>query len=258
MHLTRAALILALFAAPVSAAAEPVDLELVLAIDSSASVNYDEFRLQMLGLAKAFRDPAVVNAIRSAAPDGIAVSLVEWSGSIDQAQVIGWHKVSDTASAEAFAARIDAAPRAVLGGATGVGSAMIYASGLFKDNGFEGRRRVIDISGDGTSNDGPWPGAVRDDVLALGITVNGLAIINEERRLDAYYLAAVAGGPGSFVLIADDYEDFSRAIRLKLITEITGAPIARAPGGGMAVARAAVSTARPGQASYGNSGQTAP
>lgn len=210
-------------------AATPVDLELVLAVDASASVSYDEFNLQMTGLARAFRDQAVISAIENAAPRGIAVSLIQWSGVGAQALAVDWALVRDGASARDFAARIDAAPRLVIGGGTAIGDAIARATAAFDGNGYEGARRAIDISGDGASNRGMPPALARDRALAAGITINGLAILDEEPGLDGYYARAVIGGIGAFVITADDFADFARAIRLKLILEATGAPMAEAP-----------------------------
>jgi hypothetical protein len=212
-----------------STGAEPVTLELVFAVDASSSINYREFRLQMLGLADAFRHPGVIRAISAAAPEGIAVTLVQWSGAGRQAHVIRWNKVSDAASALGMASRIEQAPRAITGGATAIGSALGYSIGLLETNGFQGKRRAIDISGDGRANQGQHPATMRARAVAAGMTVNGLAILNEEPDLDAYYIASVVGGPGAFLLTADRFEDFAEAIVAKLITEITGAPIALSP-----------------------------
>lgn len=213
-----------------AAEAEPVDLKLVLAVDISASVDSDEFNLQMGGLAAAFRHPAVVGAIRSANPNGIAVTLVQWSGSGEYLQVIGWTGVRDAVGARAFADRIDRAPRSFTDGATAIGSAMEFAAALIEKTGYAGERRVIDVSGDGINNEGVAAVVARARTNAVGITVNGLAILNEETHLGAYYLAGVVGGPGAFLMTADDYEDFARAIRLKLIQEIGGTPMTARPG----------------------------
>ncbi|MFQ6017243.1 MAG: DUF1194 domain-containing protein [Kiloniellaceae bacterium] len=220
-----------------AARADPVALELVLAVDASSSIDYGEFQLQMRGLAKAFRHPAVAAAIKAAAPEGIAVSLMLWSGKTKQLQVVDWTKVHDAATASALAARIEQAPRAVLGGPTAVGSAIRFSIGLQESNRFAGKRRVIDVSGDGRANHGELAADARADAVARGMTVNGLAILNEQPDLAAYYLAGVIGGPGAFLLTADDYHDFARAIRRKLITEITGSPIVhRFPGAPVATA----------------------
>ncbi len=214
------------FTAP-ARAAEPVDLALVLAVDSSTSVNYDEFNLQMGGLADAFRDGAVLNAIKAAAPNGIAVTLVQWSSPDRQALAFGWTKVRDAASAEAVARMIDLTPRLVGYGGTAISEAIDFSIRLL--DGVAAARRVIDVSGDGRNNMGGYFITATLRAMAAGITVNGLPILNEDPRLDSYYLSRVIVGAGAFVLVADDYEDFGRAIRLKLITEISGAPVALLP-----------------------------
>ena len=213
-------------------AAEPVDLALVLAVDSSSSVNYGEFNLQMGGLADAFRAGAVHNAIKAAAPNGIAVTLVQWSSPGRQALAFGWTEVRDAASAEAVARMIDLTPRLIGGGGTAISDAIDFSIRLL--DGVAAVRRVIDASGDGRNNMGSTtmatsqlPATTR--AAAAGITVNGLTILNEDSTLDGYYLSRVIVGAGAFVLVADDYEDFGRAIRLKLITEISGAPVALLP-----------------------------
>lgn len=218
--------LLALAWLPAHGAAQQIDLELVLAVDSSSSVNYKEFDLQMRGLAEAFRHPAVRAAIASATPNGIVVSLVQWSGDGEQVQAVDWTEVRDAATADDLAQSIDATGRLVVGGATAIGSAISYATDLLRENAFQGTRRTIDVSGDGINNQGELAASARARAVAAGITVNGLAILNEQPDLGAYYLAGVVGGPRAFLLTADDYEDFARAIRLKLITEITGSPLA--------------------------------
>ena len=226
--LAAAAALLLWFTAP-AGAAEPVDLALVLAVDSSSSVNYGEFSLQMSGLADAFRDRAVLNAIEAAAPNGIAVTLVQWSSPDRQSQDFGWTEVRDAAPAEAVARLIDRTPRLSGAGGTAISAALDFSLRLF--DGVAAARRVIDVSGDGRNNMGSskiassaLPVSVR--AAAAGVTVNGLAILNEDPALDLYYRSHVIVGADAFVLIADDYEDFGRAIRLKLITEISGAPMA--------------------------------
>lgn len=212
--------------------AGPVELELVLAVDCSSSVDDAEYRLQMDGLAAAFRHPTVVKALAMVEPDGIAVTLLQWSGSGMTAQAIGWTPVGDALSAYGFAAAIEAAPRLVQGGPTALGDAMLHAAGLFAGNVFQGRRRVIDVSGDGISNEGIYASTARAHAVAQGITVNGLAILDDEPNLGRYYLAGVVGGPGAFVVTATDFHDFAVAIRQKLIAEITGGSIALAPSPG--------------------------
>jgi hypothetical protein len=207
--------------------ATEVALELVLAVDCSASVEAHEFVLQMRGLADAFRSPEVVRVIKAAAPNGIAVTVLQWSGASMQVQAVPWRRIHDSGSAARFAALIEATPRQVRWGATAIGEMLKVARGLFDDNGFNGARRVIDISGDGSSNQGEFPTLSRLPVIAQGVVINGLAILNDEPALDQYYRRQVTGGARSFVLSARDFTDFARAIRAKLIREIGHPPTAR-------------------------------
>ncbi len=209
-------------------AAEPVDQELVLAVDTSSSVSFHEYRLQMDGYAAAFRDRALVDAIEQAVPRGIAVTLIHWSSASEQRIVVDWSRIHDVASAAAFAEQIAAAHRIFLVGQTDIGAALDYAAGLFPDNGFESVRQTIDISGDGRSNQGEFPTAARDRAVARGIIINGLAILSDVDLLDRYYLDNIIGGTGSFSIAVDEFEDFGGAIVLKLITEIVGNTIAEA------------------------------
>lgn len=217
------------FAAERAAAMESVLLELVLAVDCSSSVSDGEFRLQMEGIAGAFEDEAVLAALRQVGTRGIAVSLVQWSSSTSQSEVIGWTRLAGTPDALTFAARVRATPRVIVGGATAISRAMDWAVASLFSNAYEGERVVVDISGDGRANDGGSPAAARAAANRAGVTINGLAILNEEPELAGYYLAGVVGGPGAFLVTADDYEDFSVAMRRKLYYEIRGQPIAQAP-----------------------------
>ena len=209
------------------AAAENVALELVLAIDVSSSVNKEEYALQMSGFAEAFRHPAVVAVIESLGSQGMVVSLIQWSGADTYVQAIDWTRINDRASAESFAATVETAPRLIEGGATAIGDAMLFARALLELNGYTGTRRAVDVSGDGIANQGKQPAVARAVLTAENITVNGLAILNEEPRLGAYYKAGVVGGPNAFLVTATDFEDFARAIRIKLITEIDGPLISK-------------------------------
>jgi hypothetical protein len=213
---------------PAANAETPVELELVLAVDASGSVSEAEFDLQVEGLAGALRDPEVVAAIHDVGPAGIAVALVQWSSPGQQIIAVDWSVVSDEDSAKALAQRIVATGRLIMG-ETAIGEALAFARGLLTTNGFAGRRRVIDVSGDGETNWGPSPDGVRDRVVAAGITINGLAIANEQPALGEYYRAHVIGGAESFVVTATDYADFARAIRIKLLQEIRGSPISYDP-----------------------------
>ena len=215
-------------AAPAAAQAVAVELELVLAVDASGSVSAAEFDLQTRGLAGAFRDPAVIAAIRDAGPDGIVVALMQWSSPGQQVVAVDWTVAYDAASAAALADRIEAAGRLILG-ETAIDGALRFAAGLIDANRFAGRRRAIDLSGDGQTNWGRDPDPARDRAVAAGITVNGLAIVNEQPDLARYFREHVIGGPGAFVAVAADYDDVAAAIRLKLIQEIRGAPIGLGP-----------------------------
>ena len=218
-----------LVAAGPARAQTPVALELVLAVDSSSSVTSWEFDLQMQGLAQAFRDPGVQGAIVAAGDFGVAVSLVQWSGSTRQVLATEWHLVREPADADAFADLLDETPRFISGGSTAIGSAIEFSVNLIEFNEFKGFRKVIDISGDGRTNQGLRTTAMRDAAVAAGVTVNGLTILNEDPSVDHYYLRNVIGGTGAFIMTATDFRDFARAIRLKLIREIAGPPVAALP-----------------------------
>jgi hypothetical protein len=214
-----------------------VDLELVVAIDSSGSVDFAEFELQTRGIANAFRDPEVIEAIVGAAPNGIAVSVVQWSGRRQHLAVVDWTRVADAPSAKALAATIEGTGR-ILIGVTAVADALQVATERLIYGPFQGARRIIDVSGDGPTNAGADPDPIRDAAVRAGITINGLAILNESPTLDRYYAEHVTGGPDAFVMTAADFRDFARAIRLKLLKEIRGAPLAQAERGNTRVAGA--------------------
>jgi hypothetical protein len=220
------------FASVTIAAQEPgrrVDLELVLAVDASSSVSAAEFELQIQGLARAFRDPRVLQAIRASGDLGMAVSLVQWSDNRKQFLAVDWTLVIGPDGAGAFAEEVADTPRFLIGGGTAIGGALKFAMRLLDGNDFRGRRRVIDISGDGRANQGAHPARLRDEAVALGITINGLAILNEDLAVADYYRAHVIGGTGAFVMTANDYESYALAILIKLVREIAGAPIAARP-----------------------------
>jgi hypothetical protein len=203
-------------------------LELVLAVDTSLSIGADEYALQIGGLALAFRNAHVISAIEAAGDNGIAVALVQWGIGAQQEITVDWTHVHDRASAERFARAVEASPRRFFGKGTGITRALQFSSNLFKDNGFQGRRRVIDISGDGRNNTGLPPAPMRDRVVAAGIVVNGLAILDGDTMLGAYYIEHVTGGTASFVVVADTFRDYPAAIRRKLQREIL-APMAAQP-----------------------------
>jgi hypothetical protein len=220
--------ILMLAFAPSPAGAETqadvyVDLALVLAVDSSASIDFDEFKLQTIGLAYAFRDSEIIEAIQHSTPKGVAVTVVQWSGRHEQPVAVDWTRIGDRASAEALAVRIERMGRLLMGD-TAIGEALRFVIRHIERGPFRGSRQTIDVSGDGHSNHGYSPAAFRDGAVAAGITINGLAILNEDITLDRYYADHVIGGRDAFVITTRTFEDFARAMRLKLLQEIRGAP----------------------------------
>jgi hypothetical protein len=219
-----AALLLVLAGAP-AAGAQEVDLQLVLAVDASGSVNNQRFELQKHGYAEAFRSPEVQQAILSGR--GIAVTMVQWTGPALHEQVVGWTRVADEAAAAALADAIDAAPRKLFSGGTSISGAIDYAMTLFPRSPFHGVRRVIDLSGDGANNRGRPASAARDEALAAGVTINALPILTLEPDLDVWYRDNAIGGPGAFLIVVHSYDEFAAAIRRKLVTEIAGADRAR-------------------------------
>jgi len=212
-------------------AAEPVDLLLVLAADVSRSVDQPKFQLQREGYAAAIADPKVLNAISSGPLGRIAVSFVEWSGAGAQKVVIDWTVIDGPRAAQKFADQLVELPRS-FADRTAIGAGIDFAAAQFERAPFESRRRTIDVSGDGTSNSGRDVRGARDDALAKGITINGLVILSERPLpwnpehtnppggLDQYYRDNVIGGPGAFVMVAQDFNSFGQAIISKLIAEI--------------------------------------
>lgn len=221
--------VLAFLALVSPARAVPVDLELVLAVDVSRSVDPEEAKLQRDGYIAALQHPRVLQAIRSAPYGKIAVTYVEWAGVEVQYTVVPWTLIEDDKSAAAFTDRIAAAPF-ISRNWTSISGAIDYSVPLFENNGYEGTRRVIDISGDGRTNQGRPSAAARDDAVAAGITINGLPVINDrlnfyrppEGDLDIYYRDNVIGGPGAFLIAAESFSAFTGAILSKLIREIAG------------------------------------
>jgi Protein of unknown function (DUF1194) len=207
---------------PVAWAAQPVDVELVLAVDVSGSVSSGEQELQRTGIARAFRDPEVIAAIR-ALPSGLATAVVAFAGAAQCRTVVDWRFLADRASVEGFA---DAFPVAFdYAHKTAIGDALAWSLDELARNVFQGRAK-IDVSGDGHTTDGAYPGPLRDAAVAAGVTINGLAILNEEPYLEEYYRRNVVGGLGAFVMTADDYDTFGEAIRRKLLRELAPGPTA--------------------------------
>ena len=244
---------------PPARAAQAVDVALVLAADVSRSINDGEFALQRRGYAAAIANPRVIEAIGSGPHGAIAISFVEWAGDSEQKTVVDWTVIHDAADARKFAAALLEAPRSYVG-RTAIGSAIDFSMGLIGESGFEAERRVIDVSGDGTSNQGRPVTDARDAALGAGVTINGLAIFNKTAAEQGGYLARhtnppgglaqyyhdnVIGGPGSFVLPIDDFNSFEEAMIRKLITEIAAAT----PGG---ATRSAARCRRGGGGDAGN------
>ena len=229
----RLPLLVALLGIPVlPAAAEdlPVDLELVLAVDISGSVDEVEARLQREGYIAAMRHPHVIEAIQGGMFGRIAITYVEWAGDHYQRSMLDWTLIEDAASASEFADALAETPL-MTAHWTSLSGAIDYSAPLFDDNGFKGFRRVIDISGDGHNNRGRPVEWARDEAVAAGITINGLPIVNDRPNpwggrppsgLDVYYEEQVIGGPGAFMIVADDYTAFASAIFSKLLLEIAG------------------------------------
>jgi hypothetical protein len=232
LNLKRFLLLLAIATvfAPVAAAREYVDLELVIATDVSRSIDEEEARLQREGVAAAFRSAEVINAIRSGVLRKIAVAYIDYSSLHWNKVVLDWRIIGDAAAAEAFAADLLKAPL-TFGRRTSISDALQHSADLLAANDIEGTRQVIDVSGDGPNNFSRLVDEVRDEVLKQRITINGLPIINDRGGigsrynlpdLDLYYRGCVIGGPGAFIVVAKNFHDFARAIRRKLVLEIAG------------------------------------
>ncbi len=212
----------------------PVSIELVLAVDTSMSIDGFEYDLLMKGIANAFRTPEIVNLIGQ--QNGVAVTLFQWSSEVDEQHMIPWHLLKDPASVLAFAAKVEKAERSPNRVFTGIGGAIEFGVRSIAENAFEGRQLKIDVSGDGRNNIGVPPSIPRQEANALGIVINGLPILTHTVAysafipthtnvdfydLETYYREKVIQGPGAFVEIANDYDDFARAFLRKLRREIT-------------------------------------
>lgn len=180
----------------------------------------DEYYLQLEGYSRAFANPLLAEAIAALPSGRIAVALFEWSGPGQQVLNFEWRVLDGEESTRRFAEELALAPRLVIGGETAIGDALAYAAALFGDAPGGQARRVVDVSGDGSSNRGLPVRQVRAELLARGIVINGLAVTNQEAGLEDYYAREVIGGPGSFVLPAGDYDDFRDVILRKLLREI--------------------------------------
>lgn len=202
-----------------------VDVELVLAVDTSRSMDYEEVRIQREGYVSALNHPDFINAVRGGLIGKIAITYYEWAGEVDESSVLAWQVIENAEDAKAFADKLAARPIATQR-RTSISAAISYGAIALTDNDFQGMRRVIDVSGDGPNNIGEAVEPVRDKTIEAGIIINGLAIMlrpsGTSSGLDKYYKDCVIGGPGSFVLPVRDAKDFATAIRRKLVLEVSG------------------------------------
>jgi hypothetical protein len=206
-----------------------VDVELVLAVDISYSMDLDELALQREGYTQALTSREFMQALRQGMHGKVAITYFEWAGANEQRIVVPWRLIDGPESADSVAAEISRAPlrRA---SRTSISGALMFAKPLFSGSGYRGIRRVIDVSGDGANNHGPLVELVRDEVVVEGITINGLPIMLKRPNfstmdiveLDQYYEDCVIGGPGAFVIPVKEREKFTEAIRTKLVLEIAG------------------------------------
>ncbi len=199
---------------------DDVDLALVLAIDVSASVDFEEFALMVNGLGRAFLDPDVIAATTGGPRGAVAVAALFWSD--EQEVAVPWQRIAGAAEGALLAEALEAAPRLPRPGATALGEGLVAALRLLAQCPAAATRLAVDVSGDGTSNRGRPPGPVRDLAVAGGATINGLAVVNEEPDLPEHYRTEVIGGPGAFVMECADYADFAEAIGRKLVREMRG------------------------------------
>jgi hypothetical protein len=225
------------FVAP--ARAQTTDLLLVLAADVSRSVDEAEFTLQRKGYADAVTDPRVIAAIRGGATASIAICFIEWSGAGEQSVVVDWTLIRDEEDAGGFAAQILAAPRSYVG-RTSISGGIDFAMERLAAASIKSERRIIDVSGDGTNNSGRPVTDARDQAVAQGVTINGLAIINDRPNstyafhtqppggLPEWYRQNVIGGPGAFLRVVENFESFADAMTSKLVSEIAFLPSGRA------------------------------
>jgi uncharacterized protein DUF1194 len=227
-----------LAARPALAEEGTVDLLLVLAADVSRSVDEKKFKLQRDGYAAAIADPRVVRAMTAGPAGRIALCFIEWASNGEQTVVIDWTAVAGDGDAKGISARVREAPRSFMG-RTSISAAIDYSMAHLARSPFQAPRRVIDVSGDGTNNSGRPVTQARDEAIAAGVTINGLVILSEvplptnpqhthpPGGLTAYYENNVIGGPGAFVLEAENFESFGQLMISKLIKEIAAVPARR-------------------------------
>jgi hypothetical protein len=242
LHIFRSFLVLLALvsATPAARAGEPVDLLLVFAADVSRSIDQPKFQLQREGYAAAIADKRVLEAITAGRNKRIAVAFVEWSGVSSQKVLIDWSVIDGPEAARKFGDQLIELPRS-FAERTSIAGGIDFSMALLAGAPYEAPRRTIDVSGDGTNNSGRDVTLARDEAIAAGVTINGLVILSERPMawnpehtnppggLANYYRANVVGGPGAFVIVAEDFNSFGQAIVKKLIAEIAELPAAQAP-----------------------------
>lgn len=223
-------------AANAARADQTVDVELVLAVDVSLSMSPDELEIQRHGYAAAMADKQVIDAILDGANGRIAVTYIEWAGVHTQRIIVPWTIISSKADADAFSAKLTSeVPQSAR--RTSISSGILFATDLFAESGLHAVKRVIDVSGDGPNNEGGPVTEARDKAVALGIIINGLPLMTNDgyisaydlKDLDKYYANCVVGGPGSFMVPVNDWEQFPEAVRRKLVQELAGPPVQPRP-----------------------------
>lgn len=210
-------------------AQEPVDVEIILAVDVSLSMSPDELEIQRRGYAEALRHDAVIQAILDGMHGRIALAYFEWAGNFSQRVVIPWTMIASAEDARAVADRLTADPTNSAR-RTSISGALDFAGDLFAESGFQGMRRVVDISGDGPNNQGRPVTDAREKLVSAGITINGLPLMTSSGysstydvdELDVYYMECVVGGPGAFTIPVNDWSQFAEAVRRKLVIELAG------------------------------------
>jgi Protein of unknown function (DUF1194) len=227
--ITGVALAIVLGLAQEASAAEPVDVELALAVDVSLSMSPAELEIQRRGYVAALTDDRVIEAIEQGVHGKIAITYFEWAGSTSQHIIVPWTTIASREDAEHVASQLAANPPKSAR-RTSIAGALEFGADLFAESGFRSTKRVIDISGDGSNNQGPPVEIVRNAVLAQGITINGLPLMTKNGLtrnwdvpdLDRYYADCVIGGPGAFMIPVNDWSQFPETVRRKLVLELAG------------------------------------
>lgn len=204
---------------------DAVDLALCLSVDVSASIDFDEFGLMLGGYAAALRDAEVQAAITGGPRQAIALAVLFWSSPGQRELILDWTRIASGEEAVAVADSLESAPRLPAPGSTGLGEGMLAGLAQLGRCPAPAGRLVMDVSGDGRHNTGRAPAPVRDLAIEAGITINALAVLNEEPDLLEHYQTEVIGGPGCFAMSCADYADFAEAIRRKLLREVRGEPL---------------------------------